>query len=171
MAYLNKVLLIGNLTRDPELSKTQSGQSICKAGLAINRRFQGNNGESREEVTFVDVTIWGVRGENFARFFKKGRSVFIEGRLNFRSWEDQQGQKRSKLDVVADNWEFVDSRNDGPGGGSGGGGEGGYRAPRAASNAPSRAPQRQFEDAPPSPSYDDFPSESEFAPPDENVPF
>ena len=77
MAYLNKVLLIGNLTRDPELSKTQNGQSLCKAGIAINRRFQGQNGETREEVTFVDLTIWGVRAESFARFFKKGRPVSL----------------------------------------------------------------------------------------------
>jgi single-strand DNA-binding protein len=169
MASLNKVLLIGNLTRDPELSKTQSGQSLCKVGLAVNRRFQGQNGETREETTFVDVTIWGTRAESFARFFKKGRPVFIEGRLNFRAWEDPQGQKRSKLDVVCDNWSFVDSKTDGGGGGGGGGGgEAGYRSQRAP--APARAPQR-FEDAPPSGGFDDFPSEGEFPPPDDSVPF
>jgi single-strand DNA-binding protein len=170
MASLNKVLLIGNLTRDPELSKTQSGQSLCKAGLAVNRRFQGQNGETREETCFIDVTIWGPRAESFARFFKKGRPVFIEGRLNFRTWDDPQGQKRSKLDVVCENWSFVEPRGDGGGGGAGGG-EGGYRASRPMSNAPSRVPQRQVEDAPPSQSYDDFPTESEFAPPDDTVPF
>lgn len=121
MASFNKVILMGNLTRDPELRFTQSNMAICKIGLAVNRRFKDSQtNEWREEATFVDVTIFGKRGENFEKYHKKGQSAFIEGSLRFDSWEDKNtGQKRSKLYVVADNWEFV---NGGRGESSGGGG-------------------------------------------------
>lgn len=118
MANLNKVLLMGNLTRDPEVRYTPKGTAVAELGLAVNRIYSGENGEKREEVTFVDVTVWGRTAENVGEYLKKGRPVFIEGRLQLDSWEDKQsGQKRNKLKVVADNVQFLGSR-----GGSGGGG-------------------------------------------------
>jgi single-strand DNA-binding protein len=118
MSSYNKVLLMGNLTRDPELRFTQGNMAICKFGLAVNRRFKDQSGEWKEEPTFVDITIFGKRGEAFAKFHSKGKPAFIEGSLRFDTWEDKEGNKRSKLYVVADTWEFV-------GGGSGGSGGGG----------------------------------------------
>ncbi|MFT6110870.1 MAG: single-strand DNA-binding protein [Planctomycetota bacterium] len=132
MASYNKVVLMGNLTRDPELRYTQSNLAVCKVGLAVNRRVKDSQTDQwREEATFVDVTIFGKRGEAFERFHKKGASAFIDGELRFDQWEDKEsGQKRSKLYVVANNWEFV-------GGGKGensGAGGGGYQ--QASSAAP-----------------------------------
>lgn len=128
MASYNKVLLMGNLTRDPELRYAGNGTAICKIGLAINRRFQDQGGEWKEEVTFVDVTIFGKRGEAFAKFHSKGKSAFIEGRLRLDSWEDKNGGgKRTKLEVIAENWEFVGSGR-GEGGGSGSGASQGAEA-------------------------------------------
>jgi single-strand DNA-binding protein len=118
MANLNKVLLMGNLTRDPEVRYTPKGTAVAELGIAVNRVYSGENGEKREEVTFVDVTVWGRTAENVGEYLKKGRPVFIEGRLQLDSWEDKQsGQKRNKLKVVADNVQFLGSR-----GGAGGGG-------------------------------------------------
>ena len=110
---------MGNLTRDPELRYTQSNMAICKVGLAVNRRFKDSQtGEWREDPTFVDVTIFGKRGEAFEKYHRKGATAFIEGRLELDTWEDKNsGQKRSKLYVIADNWEFT-----GGGRGEGGGG-------------------------------------------------
>ncbi|MEC8513394.1 MAG: single-stranded DNA-binding protein [Planctomycetota bacterium] len=129
MASFNKVILMGNLTRDPELRYTQSNMAVCKVGLAVNRRVKDQQTDQwREEPTFVDVTIFGKRGEAFEKFHKKGASAFIDGELRFDQWEDREsGQKRSKLYVVANNWEFVGSRQDreGGGGGSWGGSSGG----------------------------------------------
>ena len=106
-ANLNKVFLMGNLTRDPELRYTPSGMAICKLGLATNRRFRDrSNDEWKEEVCFVDITVWGKTGENCSQYLAKGSPVLIEGRLNFRSW-DTEGQKRSKLEVVAENVQFL----------------------------------------------------------------
>jgi single-strand DNA-binding protein len=120
MSSYNKVILMGNLTRDPELRFTQSNVAICKFGLAVNRRFKDQSGEWKEEPTFVDITIFGKRGEAFAKFHSKGKPAFVEGTLRFDTWEDQQGNKRSKLYVVGDTWEFVGGGS--PGGGGGGGG-------------------------------------------------
>ena len=119
MASYNKVILMGNLTRDPELRYTANNMAICKFGLAVNRRFKdGASGEWKEEPTFVDITIFGARAEPFAKYHSKGKPAFIEGSLRLDTWDDKNGGgKRSKLYVVADNWEFV-----GPGGGGGGGG-------------------------------------------------
>ena len=129
MASYNKVILMGNLTRDPELRFTQGNMAICKIGLAVNRRWQDKaSGEWKEEPTFVDVTIFGKRGEAFAKYHQKGKPAFIEGSLRLDNWQDKDGNKRSKLYVVGDEWQFVGG---GSGGGSGGGGggsesEGGY---------------------------------------------
>ena len=118
MSSFNRVVLMGNLTRDPELRYTQSNVAVCKIGLAMNRKVK--KGEQWiEDVTFVDVTIFGKRGEAFAKFHTKGKPAFIEGSLRFDQWETNEGQKRSKLYVVADSWEFVggDGKANGDGGG------------------------------------------------------
>ncbi|MFT7679159.1 MAG: single-strand DNA-binding protein, partial [Planctomycetota bacterium] len=143
MSSFNKVILMGNLTRDPELRYTPNNMAICKVGLAANRRYKDQQtGEWIEKPTFVDITVFGKRGESFEKYHKKGSMAFIEGRLEFDSWEDKNtGQKRSKLYVVADNWEFVSS---GRAEGGGGGGGGGYDRP-AQQAQPSGG---GFEDAP-----------------------
>ena len=112
MASFNKVILMGNLTRDPELRYTPSNIAVCKVGLAVNRRFKDSqSGEWREEPTFVDVTIFGKRGEAFEKYHRKGAMAFVEGSLRLDTWEDKNGGgKRSKLYVVADTWEFVGGR-------------------------------------------------------------
>lgn len=112
MSY-NRVILIGNLTRDVELKATQGGQSVASFGLAINRRWKDASGAEKDEVTFVDCTAWGKTGEAIARFFGKGRPIFVEGRLKFDQWEDKQdGSKRSKLSVVVESFQFCDSKSD-----------------------------------------------------------
>lgn len=124
MSSFNKVILMGNLTRDPELRFTPSNMPICKFGLAVNRRFKdGQSGEWKEEPTFIDVTIFGARAEPFAKYHTKGKPAFIEGTLRMDTWEDKNGGgKRSKLYVVADTWEFVGggARGEGQGQGQGG---------------------------------------------------
>lgn len=116
MANLNKVMLIGNLTRDPELRHTPKGSAVADLGLAVNRKVQDGNGGWKDETTFVDVTVWGTSAENANKYLSKGRGVFIEGRLQMDVWDDKTtGQKRSKLKVVADNLQFLP---DGKGGAS-----------------------------------------------------
>ena len=123
MASVNKVMLIGNLTRDPEVRYTPKGSAVADIGLAINRYFTLENGEKREETTFVDVVLWGRQAELAQQYLSKGRPVFIEGRLQLDSWEDKaSGQKRSKLRVVGENMQFLGSPKDGGGDGGGGGG-------------------------------------------------
>lgn len=112
MASFNEVLLLGNMTRDPELSTTKNGASVCKLGLAVNRKYKANN-DWKEEVCFVDITAWGNQGENCAKYLTKGQSVFIKGRLQFHQWETDDGQRRSKLDVVAENVQFLNSPQSG----------------------------------------------------------
>jgi single-strand DNA-binding protein len=121
MANLNRVLLIGNLTRDPEIRYTPKGTAVADIGLAVNRVFTGEDGEKREEVTFVDVVLWSRLAEIAEQYLKKGRPVFIEGRLQLDSWDDKQtGQKRSRLRVVAENLQLLGGRGEGdPGGTSG----------------------------------------------------
>ncbi|MBI4385096.1 MAG: single-stranded DNA-binding protein [Nitrospinae bacterium] len=106
MANFNKVLLMGNLTRDPELRFTPNGAAVCAFGLAVNRKYKQGE-EWKEEVCFVDITVWGKQGENCAEYLHKGSSVFIDGRLHFHSWEGDGGQKRNKLDVVANMVQFL----------------------------------------------------------------
>ncbi len=117
----NKVLLMGNLTRDPEVRHTSGDRVVANFGLAVNRRYKTAAGEKREEVIFIDCEAWGYTAENIGKFFAKGRPIFIEGRLKLDTWEDRKdGSKRSKLKVVVENFQFVDSKKDG--GGEGGGG-------------------------------------------------
>ncbi len=123
MASLNKVMLIGNLTRDPEVRYTPKGTAVTDIGLACNRVYSTDDGDKREETTFVDVTLWGRQAEIAGQYMKKGRPIYIEGRLQLDTWDDKQsGQKRSKLKVVGDNFQFLGSRDDNGGGGGGGGG-------------------------------------------------
>lgn len=113
MASLNQVNLIGNLTRNPEVRHTPKGSAVCEFGLAINRPYT-NNGERKEETTFVDVTAWAQLAELIGKHITKGSTVFISGRLQTEQWEDKQtGQKRSKLTVVADNVQFLDKKEAG----------------------------------------------------------
>ena len=114
MASLNKVLLIGNLTRDPDVRVMSNGRPVCNFGLALNRSYKDSEGNRKEEVTFVDVECFGPRAEAVGRFFTKGRAIFVEGRLKLDQWESKEGEKRSALRVVLDNFEFVDSKQDSP---------------------------------------------------------
>jgi single-strand DNA-binding protein len=108
MANLNKVMLLGNLTRDPELRHTPTGSAVADLGLAVNRKVQDGNGGWKDETTFVDVTVWGASAENANKYLTKGRGVFVEGRLQMDVWDDKTtGQKRTKLKVVADNLQFL----------------------------------------------------------------
>ena len=124
MANLNKVLLIGRLTRDPELRYTPSGTAVAEFGLAVNRNYTDGRGERKEETCFVEIVAWARQAEVMNEYLAKGRQVFVEGRLEFDSWETPEGQKRSKLRVVVDNFQFIGGRDDA--GGGGGGGRSGY---------------------------------------------
>lgn len=106
MPSYNKVILMGNLTRDPELKYTASGTAICKIGLAVNRKYKTDGG-LKDDTCFVDITIWDKQGENCNQYLTKGSGVLVEGRLNFSSWVSPEGIKRSKLDVVAENVQFL----------------------------------------------------------------
>jgi single-strand DNA-binding protein len=133
MASFNKVILAGNLTRDPELRYTPKGTAIARLGIACNRKWKSETGEMKEEVTFVDVDAFGKQAETIGQYLKKGRPILIEGRLRYDTWEDKQsGQKKSKLGVVLESFQFLDS-----GGGRGeGGGESAPRSRPAAGSAP-----------------------------------
>jgi len=127
-ASFNKVILVGNLTRDPEVRYTPKGSAVCDLGLAVNRQYSLEGGEKREEVTFVDVVLWARLAEIAGEYLKKGRPVLIEGRLQLDSWDDKQsGQKRSKLRVIGETMQLLGSRQGGaegdeaPSSGSGGG--------------------------------------------------
>jgi single-strand DNA-binding protein len=137
MASFNKVILLGNLTRDPEVRYTPKGTAVTELGMAVNRVYTAENGEKREETTFVDVTLWGRTAEIAGEYLKKGRPVFIEGRLQLDSWDDKQtGQKRSKLKVVGEGLQLIGSRPGGGAGGGGGGDEEGSAPPRSRPSAP-----------------------------------
>lgn len=111
MASFNKVILLGNLTRDPEVRYTPKGSAVADLGLAVNRQYTLDNGEKREEVTFIDVTFWGRTAEIAGEYLKKGRPIFIEGRLQLDTWDDKQsGQKRSKLKVIGETMQMLGSR-------------------------------------------------------------
>jgi single-strand DNA-binding protein len=117
MASFNKVILLGNLTRDPEVRYTPKGSAVCDLGIAVNRVYTTEGGERREEVTFVDVVLWARLAEIAGEYLRKGRPVFIEGRLQMDSWDDKQtGQKRTKLRVVGESMQLLGSR---PGGSAG----------------------------------------------------
>jgi single-strand DNA-binding protein len=117
----NKVILMGNLTRDPELRNTPSGQSVCNFGLAVNRTWRDANGQQQEAVSYIDCVAWGKTGEILSQYLQKGRPVLVSGRLDQRSWESE-GQKRSKVEVIVEDFNFVDSGRGGDAGNDAGGG-------------------------------------------------
>src|SRR5947209_3947368 len=138
MASFNKVILLGNLTRDPEIRYTPKGSAVCDLGIAVNRQYTLENGERREEVTYVDVVLWARLAEIAAEYLKKGRPVFIEGRLQLDTWDDKQsGQKRSKLRVIGENMQMLGSRGGGGGGGAADSGD--EERPARATTPPPRA--------------------------------
>lgn len=141
MANLNKVMLIGNLTRDPELRVTPKGTAICQFSLAVNRKFRDEAGADREEVTYVDIEAWGKSGENIAKYCTKGRPLFVEGRLRLDQWEDKTTkEKRSRMKVVCDNFQFLGTGR-AEGGAPGAEGSGGEQ-PRYTAPAPRSSPTR-----------------------------
>lgn len=149
MASFNKVILMGNLTRDPELRYTPKGTAIAKIGLAVNRNWTSESGEKKEEVTFIDVDVFGRTAENVGQYMRKGRPILVEGRLRLDQWDDKQtGQKRSRLGVVAETIQFLGSAP--------GVGEGGAAAPRVARPA-SAAPASEPVEGDNPPESDDVP--------------
>ncbi len=150
MASVNKVILIGNLTRDPETRHTPKGSAVTELGLAMNRKYKVDE-ETKEEVTFVDVAFWGASGETIAKYLSKGNPIYIEGRLQLDTWEDKQsGQKRSKIRVIGERFQFL----------GGGGGESNAQ-PRPAQQAAAPSPQ-------PAPKADSLPLDDNE---DDDVPF
>ena len=150
MANFNKVILAGNLTRDPELRYTPKGMAIAKLGLAINRTWKNEAGETKEEATFVDVDAFGRTAEVIGQYLKKGRPILMEGRLRLDQWDDKQtGQKRSKLGVVLESFQFMDS------GGRGEGAPGDGSRNRAAT--PAQSAPEPTEPGAPAPEEDDVP--------------
>lgn len=119
MANFNKVILLGNLTRDPELRVTPKGTAVCQFGMAVNRVYRSGD-ETQEETTFVDLEAWGKQAEIISKYVNKGNPLFVEGRLKFDSWESKEGEKRSKLKVIVENMQLMGSR--GESGGQQGGG-------------------------------------------------
>ncbi|MBC2604630.1 single-stranded DNA-binding protein [Pelagicoccus albus] len=119
MANFNKVILLGNLTRDPELRVTPKGTSVCQFGMAVNRVYRSGD-ETQEETTFVDLEAWGKQAEIISKYVSKGNPLFVEGRLKFDSWESKEGEKRSKLKVIVENMQLMGSRGDNGGSQSGG---------------------------------------------------
>src|SRR6476619_5059310 len=153
MANFNKVILAGNLTRDPELRYTPKGTAIAKIGLAINRTWKNEAGETKEEVTFVDIDAFGRQAETIGQYLKKGRPILVEGRLKLDQWDDKQTQqKRSRLGVVLESFTFLDSGQGREGGGgdfnSGGGGAPAMRS-RPQQSAPAAAPSGEPDAVPP----------------------
>ena len=145
MANLNKVMLIGNLTRDPELRVTPKGTAICTFSIAVNRKFKDDSGGEREEVTYVDIEAWGKSGENISKYCTKGRPLFVEGRLRLDQWEDKTTkEKRSRMKVVLENFQFLGGgRAEGGAPGAEGGGEARTYAPRAGAAPKPAAPAAQ----------------------------
>ena len=116
---INRVVLTGNLTSDPELRSLPSGTSVCKLRLAVNTRRKGASGDWEDKPNYFDVTVWGAQGENCARFLSKGRPVAIDGRLEWREWEGQDGNKRQSTEIIADAVQFLGGRDDAAGGSNG----------------------------------------------------
>jgi len=120
-ANINRVVLVGNLTRDPELRHTPSGTAVCSLRLAVNSRRKDQSGQWVDKPNYFDITVWGQQGESCAQYLSKGRPVAVDGRLEWREWDAQDGSKRQAVEVVADSVQFLGSRDDGGGGGGGGG--------------------------------------------------
>jgi single-strand DNA-binding protein len=161
MANLNKVMLIGNLTRDPELRHTPKGTAVSEISMAINRVWNNDQGQKQEETTFVEVTLWGRQAELAQQYLPKGRPVYIEGRLNLDTWDDKEtGKKRSKLRVIGENMQFLSS---GTGAGGGGGGSSERSSQASSSSQRQSSPQGSPQGASAAPT-DDYPE-------DDDIPF
>lgn len=161
MANLNKVMLIGNLTRDPELRHTPKGTAVSEISMAINRVWNNDQGQKQEETTFVEVTLWGRQAELAQQYLTKGRPVYIEGRLNLDTWDDKEtGKKRSKLRVIGENMQFLSS---GTGAGGGGGGSSERSSQAASPSQRQSSPQGSPQGASAAPT-DDYPE-------DDDIPF
>jgi len=160
MANLNKVMLIGNLTRDPELRYTPSGKAVTDVSIAINRVWVNDQGQKQEDTTFVDVTLWGRQAELAQQYLTKGRGIYVEGRLQMDTWDDKAtGQKRSKLKVVGEGLQLLGTKGGGAGGSPQGGGNYSER-PQQAARPPQQRPQQGASAAP----ADDFQE-------DDDIPF
>jgi len=157
MASFNRVILMGNLTRDPELRYLQSGMAVADIGLAVNDRRKGQNGEWIDDTTFVDITLWGRTAEVVCEYCSKGKPLFVEGRLKYETWESE-GQKKNKLKVVGERIQLIGSKE-------GGGGSGGGNYEGGSYNRPSAPRQQQQQ---PSGGYDAYDQQG---PPDDDVPF
>jgi len=181
MASFNKVILMGNLTRDPQLKYLPSQTAVTEFGLACNRKFKTQTGEQKEEVTFIDCTAFGRTGEVINQYFTKGKPIFIEGRLKYDTWEDKQGGgKRHKITVVVESFEFIGGRDGGgggPGGGTGhdsdaghgGGGGGADYDQRPQRQAPSRPAPARSAPRPAAAAEPPFSEDQQFK--DDDIPF
>jgi single-strand DNA-binding protein len=138
---INRVIVVGNLTRDPELRHTPSGTAVCSLRIAVNTTRKDESGQWVDKPNYFDVTVWGQQGENCAQYLSKGRPVAIDGRLEWREWEAQDGSKRQAVDIVADNVQFLGGRQEGEG----------------AAYVPAGATGGAADDFPPSPADDDIP--------------
>ncbi len=167
MANYNKVILAGNLTRDPQLSYTANNTAVADFGMAINRKWRGPDGNTREETTFVDCKVFGRGAEVFSQYMSKGRPVLIDGRLDFYQWQAQDGSKRSKLSVVVENFQFL--------GGTEARGGGGPRPAEQGQAGPARpAPQQQPQQQRPAEDYGDTAPDyeaPEMGGPEDDIPF
>lgn len=149
MPNLNKVQLMGNITRDPEVRYTPKGTAVTDISLAINRNFSGDDGERREETTFVEITFWGRQAEIIGEWMKKGRPIYVEGRLQLDSWEDKtSGQQRSRLKVIGEKFEFLGGRDDTGGSSSGGSSRSSNPAPQSSNQRDDDPSERREEEAP-----------------------
>ncbi|MBE3068838.1 MAG: single-stranded DNA-binding protein [Planctomycetes bacterium] len=158
MANYNRVILVGNLTRDPQLRYTPSQMAVCDIGLAINRKWKAADGQMKEEVCFVDCTAWGRQAETLQKFVTKGQPLFVEGRLTYRQWDGKDGKKHSKLEVTVEGFQFL--------GGPRTGGAGASGSPRAAA-APDAQRQTASGEAPQAPPDYDFTQDVD----DDTIPF
>ena len=163
---INRVIITGNLTADPELRSLSSGTQVCKLRIAVNTRRKGADGNWEDKPNYFDVTVWGAQGENCNRFLAKGRPVAVDGRLEWREWQDQQGNKRQSVEIVADSVQFLGSPSEGGQGGGYSGGGGSYSAPPTdvpvntsdfGTPAPVGAPAGNGGSYSPPPSDDDIP--------------
>ena len=145
MVSINRVVLVGNLSKDPELRHTPSGTAVCNLRLAVNTRRKDETGQWVDKPNYFDITVWGNQGERCAQYLSKGRPVAVDGRLEWREWETPEGNKRQAVDVVADSVQFLGSRGEGDGGGGGAG------------YIPASAPATPGAEFPTSPTDDDIP--------------
>jgi single-strand DNA-binding protein len=176
MANVNRVILIGNLTRDPQLKYLPSQMAVAEFGLAINHKFKTASGESREDVCFIDCTAFGKTGELINQYCQKGKQLYIEGRLKYDTWEDKNGGgKRSKHVVIVENFQFLGGRDGAPGGSPSSGGDMGEGESGGGYQGRSSAPPRQNRPAPPTrspsapPAEQPFSEEQQFK--DDDIPF